>query len=203
MQIRKKFKYSKDNNGQINIIYNIPDEVYADTRIKGMPFAKLKVGYPTLFKICELLYNYDVLMAIITVLAAIEMVAIIMELLMHFCVRHIGMSKMIMTVTLFLTIVFLIFIQCWLDKMFEKSEPYYIRAELFKAIVYDETRIYPGYSNKRKKVTDIEIDCDENPYSCSDYIHCQFSTPFKNGESCTVEFWCADDLKYETIIKRK
>lgn len=140
MQIRKKFKYSKDNNGQINIIYNIPDEVYADTRIKGMSFAKLKVGYPTLFKICELLYNYDVLMAIITVLAAIEMVAIIMELLMHFCVRHIGMSKMIMTVTLFLTIVFLIFIQCWLDKMFEKSEPYYIRAELFKAIVYDETR---------------------------------------------------------------
>lgn len=104
MQIRKKFKYSKDNDGQINIIYNIPDEVYADTRIKGMPFAKLKVGYPTLFKICELLYNYDVLMAIITVLAAIEMVAIIMELLMHFCVRHIGMSKMIMTVTLFLTI---------------------------------------------------------------------------------------------------
>ena len=45
MQIRKKFKYSKDNNGQINIIYNIPDEVYADTRIKGMSFAKLKVGY--------------------------------------------------------------------------------------------------------------------------------------------------------------
>jgi hypothetical protein len=25
MQIRKKIKYSKDNNGQINIIYNIPD----------------------------------------------------------------------------------------------------------------------------------------------------------------------------------
>ena len=203
MQIRKKFKYSKDNDGQINIIYNIPDEVYTNTRIKGEPFAKLKIGHPAVFKMCERLYNYDVLMAIITVLAAIETVVIIMELLMRFCVRHISMSEMITTVTLFLTIMFLIFIQCWLDKVFEKSSPYYIRAALFKAIVYDETRIYPSYSNKKKKITDIEIDCDENPYSCSDYIYCQFSPPLKNGKSCTVEFWFADDLKYETIIKRK
>lgn len=40
MQIRKKFKYSRDNDGQINIIYNIPDEVYTNARIKGEPFAK-------------------------------------------------------------------------------------------------------------------------------------------------------------------
>ena len=77
MQIRKKFKYSKDNDGQINIIYNIPDEIYADSRIKGEPFAKLKIGHPTLFKICECLYNYDVLMAIITVLATIETLSLI------------------------------------------------------------------------------------------------------------------------------
>lgn len=203
MQIRKKFKYSKDNDGQINIIYNIPDEVYTNTRIKGEPFVKLKIGHPAVFKMCKRLYDYDVLMAIITVLAAIETVVIIMELLMRFCVRHISMSEMITTVTLFLTIMFLIFIQCWLDKVFEKSSPYYIRAALFKAIVYDETRIYPSYSNKKKKITDIEIDCDENPYSCSDYIYCQFSPPLKNGKSCTVEFRFADDLKYETIIKRK
>ena len=49
MQIRKKFKYSRDNDGQINIIYNIPDEVYTNARIKGEPFAKLKVGHPRLF----------------------------------------------------------------------------------------------------------------------------------------------------------
>lgn len=59
MQIRKKFKYSKDNNGQINIIYNIPDEVYTNARIKGEPFAKLKLGHPRLFKIVKELYDYD------------------------------------------------------------------------------------------------------------------------------------------------
>lgn len=54
MQIRKKIKYSKDNNGQINIIYNIPDEVYTNARIKGEPFAKLKLGHPRLFKIVKI-----------------------------------------------------------------------------------------------------------------------------------------------------
>lgn len=203
MQIQKKFKYSSDNDGQINIIYNIPDEVYTNTRIKGEPFAKLKIGHPAVFKMCERLYNYDVLMAIITVLAVIETVVIIMELLMRFCVRHISMLAVVGTIAIFLIIVLLAYVQCRIEKMFEQSEPCHIRAELFKAIVYDETRIYPGYSNKKKKITDIEIDCEENPYSCSDYIYCQFSPPLKNGKSCTVEFWFEDDLKYETIVKRK
>lgn len=113
------------------------------------------------------------------------------------------MLAIVGTIAIFLIIVLLAYVQCRIQKMLEQSEPYHIRAELFKAIVYDETRIYPSYSNKKKKITDIEIDCEENPYSCSDYIYCQFSPPLKNGKSCTVEFWFADDLKYETIIKRK
>jgi len=203
MQIRKKFKYSKDNNGQINIIYNIPDEIYTDARIKGMPFARLKVGHPSLFKIFKELHDLGILAAIVVILIGVELTAIMIELLVNFCVRPVSELEVVLAIVLLLIIILLACIQYWIDKIFEKSEPYYIRAELFKAIVYDETRIYPGYSNKKKKITDIEIDCDENPYSCSDYIHCQFSTPFKNGESCTVEFWFADDLKYETIVKKK
>lgn len=203
MQIRKKIKYSKDNNGQINIIYNIPDEVYADTRIKGMPFARLKVGHPRLFKIFKELHDLGLLAAIVVILIGVELTAIMIELLVNFCVRPVSELEVVLAIVLLLIIILLACIQYWIDKMFEKSEPYYIRSELFKAIVYDETRIYPGYSDKKKKITDIEIDCNENPYICSNYIYCQFSTPFKNGESCTVEFWFEDDLKYETIIKRK
>lgn len=68
MQIRKKFKYSKDNDGQINIIYNIPDEVYTNTRIKGEPFARLKVDHPKLFKIVKELHDYDILIVAIGIL---------------------------------------------------------------------------------------------------------------------------------------
>lgn len=196
MQIQKKFKYSSDNDGQINIIYNIPDEVYTNTRIKGTPFAKLKLGHPSLFKIFKELHDLGIL-------AAIELTAIMIELLVNFCVRPVSELEVVLAIALLLIIILLACIQYWIDKIFEKSEPYYIRAELFKAIVYDEVRIYPGYSDKKKKVTDIEIDCEENPYSCSDYIYCQFSPPLKNGKSCTVEFWFEDDLKYETIVKRK
>lgn len=203
MQIQKKFKYSSDNDGQINIIYNIPDEVYTNTRIKGMPFAKLKLGHPKLFKMVKELHDYDILFAAIGILIGIEFTAIMIELLVNFCVRSVSELEVVFAITPLLIIILLTCIQHWIDKIFEKSEPYYIRAELFKAIVYDETRIYPGYSEKKKKVTDIEIDCEENPYSCSDYVYCRFSPPLKNGKSCTVEFWFADDLKYETIIKRK
>ena len=203
MQIRKKIKYSKDNNGQINIIYNIPDEVYTNTRIKGTPFAKLKLGHPSLFKIFKELHDLGILAAIVVILIGVELTAIMIELLVNFCVRPVSELEVVLAIVLLLIIILLACIQYWIDKIFEKSEPYYIRAELFKAIVYDETRIYPGYSDKKKKVTDIEIDCDENPYCCSDYIYCQFSTPFKNGESCTVEFCFADDLRYETRVKKQ
>lgn len=203
MQIQKKFKYSSDNDGQINIIYNIPDEVYTDARIKGMPFARLKVGHPKLFKIFKELHDLGILAAIVVILIGVELTAIMIELLVNFCVRSVSELEVVLAITLLLIIILLACIQYWIDKIFEKSEPYYIRAALFKAIVYDETRIYPSYSDKKKKITDIEIDCEENPYICSDYVYCQFSTPFKNGESCTVEFWFADDLRYETIIKRK
>lgn len=202
MQIRKKFKYSKDNDGQINIIYNIPDEVYTNTRIKGEPFARLKVDHPKLFKIVKELHDYDILIVAIGILIAIGFTAIFIELL-ALCVRPISMLEIVGTIAIFLIIILLAYVQCRIEKMFEQSEPYHIRAELFKAIVYDETRIYPGYSNKKKKITDIEIDCEKNPYSCSNYIYCQFSPPLKNGKSCTVEFRFEDDLKYETIIKRK
>lgn len=203
MQIQKKFKYSSDNDGQINIIYNIPDEVYTNTRIKGTPFAKLKLGHPSLFKIFKELHDLGILAAIVVVLIVVEPNVIIIELLVNFCVRPVSELEIVLAIALLLIIILLACIQYWIDKIFEKSEPYYIRAELFKAIVYDETRIYPGYSNKKKKITDIEIDCEENPYSCSNYIYCQFSPPLKNGKSCTVEFRFEDDLKYETIIKRK
>lgn len=202
MQIRKKFKYSDDNDGQINIIYNIPDEVYTNTRIKGEPFARLKVDHPKLFKIVKELHDYDILIVAIGILIAIGFTAIFIELL-ALCVRPISMLEIVGTIVIFLIIILLAYVQCRIEKMFEQSEPYHIRAELFKAIVYDETRIYPGYSNKKKKITDIEIDCEKNPYSCSNYIYCQFSPPLKNGKSCTVEFRFEDDLKYETIIKRK
>lgn len=203
MQIQKKFKYSSDNDGQINIIYNIPDEVYTNTRIKGTPFAKLKLGHPSLFKIFKELHDLGILAAIVVILIGVELTAIMIELLVNFCVRPVSELEVVLAIALLLIIILLACIQYWIDKIFEKSEPYYIRAELFKAIVYDEVRIYPGYSDKKKKVTDIEIDCEENPYSCSDYIYCQFSPPLKNGKSCTIEFWFEDDLKYETIVKRK
>lgn len=203
MQIQKKFKYSSDNDGQINIIYNIPDEVYTNTRIKGTPFAKLKLGHPSLFKIFKELHDLGILAAIVVILIGVELTAIMIELLVNFCVRPVSELEVVLAIALLLIIILLACIQYWIDKIFEKSEPYYIRAELFKAIVYDEVRIYPGYSDKKKKFTDIEIDCEENPYSCSDYIYCQFSPPLKNGKSCTVEFWFEDDLKYETIVKRK
>lgn len=145
MQIQKKFKYSSDNDGQINIIYNIPDEVYADTRIKGMPFARLKVGHPKLFKMVKELHDYDILFVAIGILIGVELTAIMIELLVNFCVRPVSELEVVLAITPLLIIIFLTCIQHWIDKIFEKSEPYYIRAELFKAIVYDETRIYPGY----------------------------------------------------------
>lgn len=202
MQIQKKFKYSSDNDGQINIIYNIPDEVYTNTRIKGTPFAKLKFGHSSLFKIFKELHDLGILAAIVVILIGVELTAIMIELLVNFF-RPVSELEVVLAITLLLIIILLACIQYWIDKIFEKSEPYYIRAALFKAIVYDETRIYPSYSDKKKKITDIEIDCEENPYICSDYVYCQFSPPLKNGKSCTVEFWFADDLRYETIIKRK
>ena len=101
--------------------------------------------------------RYDILIVAIGILIAIGFTAIFIELLV-FCVRPISMLAIVGTVAIFLIITLLVYVQCRIEKMFEQSEPYHIRAELFKAIVYDETRIYPGYSNKKKKITDIEID---------------------------------------------
>ena len=84
MQIQKKFKYSRDNDGQINIIYNIPDEVYTNTRIKGEPFAKLKLGHPKLFKMVKELHDYDILFEAIGILICIELTEIMIELLVNF-----------------------------------------------------------------------------------------------------------------------
>ena len=144
----------------INIIYNIPDEVYTNARIKGEPFAKLKLGHPRLFKIVKELYDYDILITAIAILITIGFTAIFIELL-ALCVRPISMLEIVGTIAIFLIIILLAYVQCRIEKMFEQSEPYHIRAELFKAIVYDETRIYPGYSNKKKKITDI-ITCINN-----------------------------------------
>lgn len=99
MQIRKKFKYSRDNDGQINIIYNIPDEVYTNARIKGEPFAKLKLGHPRLFKIVKELYDYDILITAIAILITIGFTAIFIELLV-FCVRPISMLAIVGTIAI-------------------------------------------------------------------------------------------------------
>ena len=100
--------------------------------------------------------RYDILIVAIGILIAIGFTAIFIELLV-FCVRPISMLAIVGTVAIFLIITLLVYVQCRIEKMFEQSEPYHIRAELFKAIVYDETRIYPGYSNKKKKITDKKL----------------------------------------------